>query len=75
MSAMLNIKKPPIEKKTSVHKLKCLTEESFKAAFIKDAIELHEALDTIAPLKEIQVAVHQRQPWFKDFVKVRHKLA
>ena len=90
VSAVLNIKKPPIEKKTlSVHKLKCITEETFKAAFNDEAIdltspvnmvlhqlnnELHKALDTIAPLREIQVAVHQRQPWFDEVVKARHKV-
>ena len=36
--------------------------------------ELCKALDTIAPLKEIQVAVHQRQPWFDGIVKARHKV-
>ena len=90
VSAVLNIKKPPIEKNTlSVHKLKCIMEESFKAAFNEDAIdrtspvdtvlhmlndELHKALDTIAPLKEVQVAVHHRQPWFDKVVKARHKV-
>ena len=90
VSAVLNIKKPPIEKKTlSVHKLKCITEESFKAAFNEDAIdltspvdtvllqlsdELCKALDTIVPLKESQVAVHQRQPWFDEVVKTRYKV-
>ena len=90
VSAVLNIKKPPIEIKTSsVHKLKCITEESFKAAFNEDAIdltspvdavlhqvndELHKAWDTIATLKEIQVALHQRQPWFDEDVKARHKV-
>ena len=78
VSAALNIKKLPIEKKAvSVHKLKCIAEESFKAAFNEDAIdltfpvytvlhhfnnELCKALGTIAPLKKIQDAVHQRQP-------------
>ena len=39
--AVLNIKKPPIEKKTlSVCKLKYITEETFKAAFNEDAIDL-----------------------------------
>ena len=89
VSAVLNIKKPPIEKKTSIHKLKCITEETFKAAFNDEAIdltspvntvlhqlndELCKALDTIAPLREIQVAVHQRQPWFDKVVKARHKV-
>ena len=90
MSAVLNIKKPPTEENTlSVHKLKCNTEESFKAALNKDAIditspvntilhqlndELHKALDTTAPWKEIQVAIHQRQPWFDEVVKSRHKV-
>ena len=36
--------------------------------------ELHKALDTIAPLKQIQVAVHQKQPWFDEIVKARHKV-
>ena len=69
VSAVRNIKKPPIEKKLlSVHKLHCITEDSFKSAFNEDTIELtspvdtvlhqfndelHKALDTIAPLKEI----------------------
>ena len=74
VSAVLNVKKPPIEKKSLlVHKLHYITEESFKSAFNEDAIdlispvdtvlhlfndELCKALDTIAPLKVIQVAVH-----------------
>ena len=90
MSAVLNIKKPPIEKKTlPVHKLKCITEKTFKAAFNDEAIdltspvntvlhqlndELCKALDIIAPLRKIQVAVHQRQPWFDEVVKARHKV-
>ena len=89
VSAVLNIKKPPIEKKTSVCKLKCITEETFKAAFNNEAIdltspidtvlhqlnnELHKALATIAPLREIQFAVHQRQPWSDEVVKARHKV-
>ena len=90
VSAVLSIKKPPIEIKTlSVCKLKCITEESFKGAFNKDAIdltspvdtvlhqlndELCKVLDTTAPLKEIQVAVHQRQLWFDEVVKARHKV-
>ena len=80
VTAELNIDKHPIEKKSlSVRKLHCITEESFKSAFNKSAInltspvdtvlyqlndELHKVLDTIAPLKQIQVAVHQKQPWF-----------
>ena len=36
--------------------------------------ELHKALNTIAPLKEVQVAVHQRQCWFNKAVKARHKV-
>ena len=90
VSAVLNVKKPTIEKKSlSVCKLHCITEESFKSAFNEDGIdltssvdtvlhqfndELHKALDTIAPLKEIQVAVCQRQPWFDETVKARHKV-
>ena len=90
LSAVLNIKKPPIEKKTlSVCELNCITEESFKASFNEDVIdltslvntvshqlsdELPKALDTIAPLKESQVATHQRQPWFDKVVKARHKV-
>ena len=90
VSTVLNIQKPPTEKKTlSVHKLKCITDESFEAAFNEDAIdltspvntvlhqfmdELHKALDAIAPLKEIQVAVHQRQPQFDEVIKARHKV-
>ena len=80
----------PIEKKSlSVHKLHCTTEESFKSAFNEGAIdltssvdtvlyqlndELLKRLDTIAPLKQIQVAVCQKQPWFDEIVKVRHKV-
>ena len=83
VSAVLNVKKPPIEKKSlsvhKLHKLHCIMEEGFKSAFSEDAIdltspadtvlhqfngELCKALDTIAPLKVIQVAVCQRQPWF-----------
>ena len=90
MSRVLNIKKPPTEKKTlSVCILKHITVESFKVAFNEDAIdlispvdtvlhqfsdELHKALDATGPLKEIHVAVHQRQPWFEDHVKARHKV-
>ena len=63
--------------------------ESFKVAFNKDAIDLttpddtvlhqfnyklHKALDATASLKEIQVAAHQRQPWFDEDVKARHKV-
>ena len=86
---VLNIKKPPTEKKTlSVCKLKHITIENFKAAFNKDAInltspvdtvlhqfndELHKALDVTAPLKEIQVAANQRLPWFNEDVKARNK--
>ena len=36
--------------------------------------ELCKALDTIGPLREIQVAVHQRQPWFDEVVKARHNV-
>ena len=36
--------------------------------------ELHKALDTITPLKQIQVAVCQKQPWFNEIVKARHKV-
>ena len=90
VSAVLNIKKPPTEKETlSVCKLKCITDETFKAALNDEAIdltypvdtvlhqlndELCKALDTIAPLREIQVAVHQRQPWFDEVVKAQHKV-
>ena len=90
VSEVLNVKKPPIVKKSlSVCELHCITEESFKSVFNEDAIdltspvdtvlyqfndEMHKALDTIAPLKEIQVAVHQRQPWFNETVKARHKV-
>ena len=67
VTAVLNIDKQPIEKKTlSVHKLHCITKDSFKTAFNESAIdltspvetvlyqlndELHKALHTIAPLK------------------------
>ena len=90
VTVALNIKKPPkVKKSLSVHTLHCITEESFKSAFNEDAIdftspvdtvlhqfsdELRKALDTIAPLKEIQVAVCQRQPWFHEIVKARHKV-
>ena len=36
--------------------------------------ELHKALDTTAPLKLIQVAPCQKQPWFDEIVKARHKV-
>ena len=90
VSAMLNAKKPPIEKKLlSVHKLHCITEENFESAFNENAIDLtspvdtvlhqfnnklHKALGTIAPLKEMQVAVCKRQPWFDMTAKARHKV-
>ena len=90
VTAVLNIDKHPIEKKSlSVCKLHCITEESFKSAFNGGAIDLTSpvdtvlyqlndalcmALDTIAPLKQIQVAVHQKQPWFNEIVKARHKV-
>ena len=80
VTASLNIHRQPIEKKKlSVRKLHSITENSFKAAFDESAIdltlpvktvlyqlnnELHKALDTIAPLKQIQVAPCQKQPWF-----------
>ena len=44
VSAVLDIKKPPIEKKSSVCKLQCITEESFKSAFNEDAIDLTSLL-------------------------------
>ena len=90
VTASLNIHRQPIEKKKlSIHKLHSITENSFKAAFNESAIdltlpvetvlyqlnnELHKALDTIAPLKQIQVAPHQKQPWFDEIVKARHKV-
>ena len=90
VSGVPNIKKPPTEKKTlSVCKLKHIIIESFKAAFNKDAIdltspvdtvlhqfndELCKALEAIAPVKKIQVAAHQRQPWFDKDVKAGHKV-
>ena len=90
MTAVLNIDKQPIEKKIlSVCKLHCITEDSFKSAFNESVIdltspvetvlyqlndELHKALDTIAPLKQIQVAACQKQPWFDEIVKARHKV-
>ena len=89
VTALLNIDRQPIEKKLSVCKLHSITKNSFKAAFDKSAIdltlpveivlhqlndELHKALDTIAPLKQIQVAPHQTQPWFDEIVKARHKV-
>ena len=90
VTAVLNIDKQPIEKKTlSVCKPNCITEDSFKSAFNEGAIdltspvemvlyqlndELHRALDTIASLKQIQVAVCQKQPWFNKIVKARHQV-
>ena len=89
VTAVLNIDKQPIEKTLSVCKLHCITKDSFKSAFNESAIdltspvetvlyqlndELHKALDTIAPLKQIQVAVCQKQPWFNEIVKARHKM-
>ena len=72
VTASLNINRQLIEKKElSVHKLHSITENNFKAAFDESAInltlpvntvlhqlnnELRKALDTIAPLKQIQVA-------------------
>ena len=90
VTALLSFNTQPIEKKIlSVRKLHCITENSFKAAFNESAIdltlpvetvlyqlsdELRKALDTIAPLKQIQVAAHQKQPWFDKIVKARHKV-
>ena len=90
MTASLNIHTQPIEKKKlSVRKLHSITKNTFKAVFNESAIdltlpvdtvldqlndELHKALDTIAPLKLIQVAPHQKQPWFNEIVKARHKV-
>ena len=90
VTASLNIQRQPIEKKKlSVGKLHSVTENSFKAAFDESAIdltlpvetvlyqlnnELHKALDTIVPLKQIQVAPCQKQPWFDEIVKARHKV-
>ena len=88
VTAVLNIDKQPIEKKTlSAHKLHCISKDSFKSAFNESAIdltspvetvlyqlndELHKALDAIASSKQIQVAVCQKQPWFNEIVKARH---
>ena len=74
VSGVLNIKKPPTEKKTlSVCKFKHLMVESFKADFNQDVIDLFSPVDTVvhqfnnelckalnatAPLKEIQVTTH-----------------
>ena len=90
VTAALNINRQPIEKKKLlVHKLHNITENNFKTAFDETAIdltlpvdtvlhqlnnELHKVLDTIAPLKQIQVALHQKQPWFDEIVKARHKV-
>ena len=90
VTASLNINRQPIEKKKlSVRKLHSITKNNFKAAFNESAInltlpvntvlyqlnnELHKALDTIAPLKQIQVAPRQKQPWFNEIVKARHKV-
>ena len=78
VTALLNIHRQWIEKKKlSVHKLHSITKNSFKAAFDESTIdltlpvktilyqlnvELHKALNTIAPLKWIQVATCQKQP-------------
>ena len=85
------IDKHLIEKKSlSVCKLHCITKESFKSAFNESAIdltspvdtvlyqlndELHKALDTITPLKQIQVAVCQKQPWFNEIVKATRTIS
>ena len=90
VTASLNIHRQHTEKKKlSVCKLYGITENSFKAAFDKSAIdltlpvktvlyqlnnELHKALDTIAPLKQIQVAPCRKQPWFNEIVKARHNV-
>ena len=90
VTAVLNFDKQPIEKKIlSVCKLHCITKDSFKSTFNKSAIDLtspvetvlyqlnnklHKALDTIAPLKQIQVAACQKQPWFDGIIKARHKV-
>ena len=90
VTALLNIHRQSTEKKKlSVHKLHDITKNSFKAAFDESAIdltqpvetvlyqlnnELHKALDTIAPLNQIQVAPCQKQPWFDEIVKARHKV-
>ena len=90
VTALLNIDRQPIEKKKlSVHKLHGITKNSFKAAFNESAIdltlpvktvlyqlndELCRALDAIAPLKQIQVAPCQKQLWFDEIVKARHKV-
>ena len=48
VSAVLNINTPPIEKKTLlVCKLKCITEETFKAAFNNEAIDLTSPVNTV----------------------------
>ena len=60
VSAVLNIKKPPIEKKLlSVHKLQCITEESFKQPLMKMSLILPPC---------------QRQPCFDEIIKARHKV-
>ena len=48
VTAILNIDRQPIEKKTlSVCKLHCITENSFKAAFDKSAIDLTSPVETV----------------------------
>ena len=90
VTALLNISRQPVEKKKlSLHKLHGITENSFKATFDESAIdltlpvetvlyqlndELCKALDTIAPLQQIQVAPCQKQAWFNEIVKARHKV-
>ena len=48
VTAVLNIEKHPIEKKSlSVCTLHCITKESFKSAFNKGAIDLTSPVDTV----------------------------
>ena len=48
VAAVLNIDKQPIEKKTlSVHKLHCITDDSFKSALNESAIDLTSPVETV----------------------------
>ena len=36
--------------------------------------EFRRVIDTLAPLKEVTLSAHPRQPWFNDAVKTQHKV-
>ena len=36
--------------------------------------EFRHVIDTLAPLKEVTLSAHPRQPWFNDAVKAQHKV-